>query len=122
MNWKFWLRKKEKEPEPEGNVLTEMAEIMQVCQINGTKPILFVLRDDAMTELKKRSEGFTHGIFGAEFKEGLTTLKSVFGVPVGFSADLIGIDQRIVVWSIVNDEIKLFSSASVKALKNKKGD
>lgn len=104
MNWRFLLGKKP--TTAEGDILTEMAELMQKCQLEGAKPLLFTLRADALSELNRQSERYTHGLFGAEYHENLTTVKSVFGVPVGYRKDMKG---RASVTALFMDEVKTFS-------------
>lgn len=103
MNWRFWLRHKEQIPK--NDILTEMAELMERCQLEGSKPMLFVLRADALAELKQKSMKLTHGLFGGDYFERLTTIKSVFGVPVCYDSDL---KLRVEIWSIREDELKRF--------------
>ena len=79
---------------------------MQKVQLEGAKAMLIVLRVDAMTELNKKSEEFTHGIFGSEHHEKLTAVKSVFGVPIGFSVDLK--DCRAEIVALRDDEFIMF--------------
>lgn len=102
MAWKFWLRKKEHDPNKD-DVLTEMAELMLKAQTEAAKPMLFVLRDDAMKELNAKSKEYTHGIFGSEHHEGLTTVKKVFEVPVGFGVNLQ--KHRAILYILRSDEI-----------------
>lgn len=104
MNWHFLLGKKA--ATPQGDILTELAELMQKCQLEGAKPLLFTLCPEAFYQLKEKSEKYTHGMFGAEYHENLTTVKSVFGVPVGYCKDM---KERASVTALFMDEVKTFS-------------
>lgn len=108
MNWRFWLSNKQKLPEKD--VLTEMAELMQTCQLEGAKPMLFVLTSDSLEELKQRNLKFKSGIFGADYFERLTTIKSIFGVPICFDSELTG---HVMLWSIKQDKLLRFGGGEM---------
>lgn len=104
MKWKFWLKKKPLKPPYD--VLTELALTFKKIQENNAKPLLIVVRGDAMAELNKKNEEFRQGVFGSEHYDGKTNTKELFGVPVVMSEGLK--EVRTEVMAAFRDELKVY--------------